>query len=83
MKRLLAGILCAGITVAITPSAPVNIGAGNEGVEILRRGNEAYLAGRVSGAGWTVERRKEVALGQHPFAVILTCADSRVPPEVI
>jgi len=27
--------------------------------------------------------RKEVALGQHPFAIILACSDSRVPPEIL
>ena len=31
----------------------------------------------------TPERRMEVAEGQHPFAVILACADSRVSPEII
>ena len=30
-----------------------------------------------------VERRKELVEGQHPFAIILCCSDSRVPPEVI
>lgn len=28
-------------------------------------------------------RRAELKTGQHPFAVVLTCADSRVPPEQI
>jgi len=28
-------------------------------------------------------RRQELGLGQHPFAVILTCSDSRVSPEII
>lgn len=28
-------------------------------------------------------RRTEVAYGQHPFAMILSCADSRVPPEQV
>ncbi|RCV47627.1 carbonic anhydrase [Marinitenerispora sediminis] len=28
-------------------------------------------------------RREEVAGGQHPFAIILSCADSRVPPELV
>jgi len=27
--------------------------------------------------------RKEVALGQHPYAIILACSDSRVPPEIL
>jgi len=29
------------------------------------------------------ERRQELGLGQHPFAVVLTCSDSRVAPELI
>src|SRR6476620_10057489 len=29
------------------------------------------------------KRRAELAKSQHPFAVILSCSDSRVPPEII
>ncbi|WP_030672579.1 carbonic anhydrase [Streptomyces sp. NRRL B-1347] len=28
-------------------------------------------------------RRREVAHGQHPFATVLSCVDSRVPPELL
>ena len=31
----------------------------------------------------TLARRMELAKGQHPGAIILSCADSRVPPEII
>jgi carbonic anhydrase len=31
----------------------------------------------------SMARRKELIAGQHPFAVILGCADSRVPPELL
>ncbi len=31
----------------------------------------------------TLEHRMKVAEGQNPFAIILACADSRVPPEII
>jgi carbonic anhydrase len=31
----------------------------------------------------TAKRRKEVAKGQHPFAVVVGCSDSRVPPEIV
>jgi Carbonic anhydrase len=31
----------------------------------------------------TLERIRELKKGQHPFAVIVSCSDSRVPPEVI
>jgi carbonic anhydrase len=29
------------------------------------------------------ERRIEIARGQHPFAVLIGCSDSRVPPELL
>jgi carbonic anhydrase len=29
------------------------------------------------------KRRAELAKSQHPFAIILSCSDSRVPPEIV
>jgi carbonic anhydrase len=29
------------------------------------------------------ERRTELATSQHPFAIIVSCSDSRVPPEIV
>jgi carbonic anhydrase len=29
------------------------------------------------------KRRAELAKSQHPFAIILNCSDSRVPPEIV
>lgn len=55
---------------------------GAEGIERLKKGNEAFLADRGEPRQNT-PRRVEVAAGQHPFASILTCADSRVPPETL
>ncbi len=49
----------------------------------LMAGNKRYVAARLTYPNQTVARRAEVAKGQHPFAVILGCADSRVPPEII
>ncbi|MCX6632870.1 MAG: hypothetical protein NTW28_35170 [Candidatus Solibacter sp.] len=49
----------------------------------LRRGNIAYVAGRQSVAQVTPARRTSLVAAQRPHAVILTCADSRVPPEYI
>ncbi len=48
----------------------------------LQEGNERFLAGQ--GARYDYNFQVEqTAGGQHPFAVILGCIDSRVPPEIV
>jgi len=54
-----------------------------EALERLKKGNEKFVADPSSPAMLSAERRQEVAKGQHPFAIILTCADSRLAPEHI
>jgi carbonic anhydrase len=49
----------------------------------LLEGNKRFVAGAATHPDQTVERRTELTQGQHPFAVVLTCADSRLSPEVI
>ena len=34
-------------------------------------------------AAEAARRRAELAKSQHPFAIIVSCSDSRVPPEII
>lgn len=46
-------------------------------------GNKRYVDAKLSHPNQTAERRREIAKGQHPFAAIVSCADSRVPPEII
>jgi len=54
-----------------------------EAVKRLLEGNRRYIAGKNSSSHRTAQRRAEVAKGQHPFAVIVGCSDSRVPPEIL
>ena len=49
----------------------------------LKSGNERFIAEKRIFPQQSLERRAEVAGGQHPMAVILGCSDSRVPPEII
>jgi carbonic anhydrase len=49
----------------------------------LMAGNAKFVAGTLAPAQALVERRADVANGQRPFAMVLCCADSRVPPEQI
>ena len=49
----------------------------------LMEGNLRYAQGNASHPHQSLEQRAELVSGQHPFAVILGCSDSRIPPELI
>jgi carbonic anhydrase len=49
----------------------------------LKEGNRRFTTSDVSKGKPTAARRKETAQGQHPFAIIVGCADSRVAPELV
>lgn len=57
---------------------------GAEALERLREGNGRYLDA-VTGGGDISRKRREKTLkeGQSPYAIIITCSDSRVIPESI
>jgi carbonic anhydrase len=46
-------------------------------------GNKRFVASQVTHPNSSASRREEVAKGQHPFAIIVSCSDSRVPPEIL
>lgn len=49
----------------------------------LAEGNERFVAGRPSRRNAGVGRLTEALAGQHPFAAVVSCSDSRVPPEIV
>jgi carbonic anhydrase len=49
----------------------------------LREGNRRFVANTHGAEAKTPLRPVQVADGQEPFAIILGCSDSRVPPEII
>lgn len=52
-------------------------------MELLQDGNARYVANLTERPNATSRRRLETGSGQWPFAIVLTCADSRVTPELI
>jgi len=54
-----------------------------EAISKLKEGNGRYTSGSLRHPGQTAERRTELANTQHPFAAIISCSDSRVPPEIV
>jgi carbonic anhydrase len=55
----------------------------DEALAKLKEGNAKYVAAPQLCEAELGKRREEVAKGQAPWATILTCADSRVPPELL
>lgn len=49
----------------------------------LIEGNNRYIEDKKDGQLQDASRRNEVTNGQSPYAIILSCADSRVVPELV
>jgi carbonic anhydrase len=58
--------------------------AGDEALQKLMDGNKRYVSGSLMKKDIGETKRKELSTkGQKPFAIVLTCSDSRVPPEIL
>jgi len=55
----------------------------DQALESLLAGNRRFFGSTQTHPNQAAERRAELKTGQDPFAVILGCSDSRIPPEVI
>lgn len=73
---LLAGVGAWAQESAVGPAA-------DEALAKLMAGNQRYVRHEQQHPNQSLARRKELGKGQHPFAVILGCADSRVSPELL
>jgi carbonic anhydrase len=55
----------------------------DQALERLKDGNRRFVENRLQHPHQTPEWRAEITSGQHPFAQILSCSDSRVVPEIL
>ncbi|HMG34021.1 MAG TPA: carbonic anhydrase [Blastocatellia bacterium] len=53
-----------------------------EALARLKAGNARFVKGQRAPVNYITERHKLVA-GQQPYAIVLSCSDSRVPPELV
>jgi carbonic anhydrase len=72
---------------SIAPSWAASEGPGvspDQALEMLKRGNTRYVASNAEHPNQDFKRREVTASkGQHPFATVLSCSDSRAPVEVL
>ena len=55
----------------------------DEALARLREGNERFVRGEARFPTIQKEILAELARGQQPYATVLGCSDSRVPPELL
>ena len=67
-------------TGPVTAPAPPTA---SQALERLLEGNARFVRGEAHVAAAAPGPRAELVEGQHPWATILGCSDSRVPPELI
>lgn len=81
-----AALVAALVAIWMTSASPL-MGAGavsaTESLERLKTGNARFAADALAGQPVGQARRSELSTGQAPYAIVLSCADSRVPPEII
>jgi carbonic anhydrase len=62
---------------------PTTQSAADAALARLKSGNERFLRGNVSYLTLEKELQSHLVKGQQPYATILGCSDSRVPPELV
>ncbi|MFC0677137.1 carbonic anhydrase [Lysobacter korlensis] len=55
----------------------------DQALQRLKDANNAFISDKAPTSPLGRKRRLELAQGQAPFAVLLSCSDSRVPPEML
>ncbi len=75
-------VLAAGLAFS-NPSSGTGVSP-DEALQRLMEGNKHYVENKLTNAAkCDAATRASLANSQKPYAVILTCSDSRVPPEMI
>jgi carbonic anhydrase len=84
LRSLATFPVLAGAIASANPSSESALGPSPDAaLRLLLEGNQRFIQGLVRHPHQTVERRKETSASQAPFAVVLTCADSRLSPEIV
>ena len=84
MKRVLVLVMVAAAAIATAASTKESLAAMKpaEALDKLKQGNGRFLSGAAAPRDLKAQI-KTTASGQYPFAAVLSCMDSRVPPEFV
>lgn len=80
---VLLGGVGAGSPLASTGPEPYGAVEADSALRLLREGNRRWRNIASEHPHEDATRREELLDGQEPFATILSCSDSRVPPELV
>src|SRR6266480_329929 len=86
LALLIAANLCVGsqFAGAADPAHPDQpIVPLTEAISRLKDGNARYTNGKQQHPRQATKERAKLTKSQHPFAIVIGCADSRVPPEIV
>ena len=86
-RALFASAATAGVALAVpgfaaTPAKRTPYTA-DQALALLKRGNQTFITDAPYRAATDRKRRIEIAAGQTPFVVLVSCSDSRVSPELL
>ena len=72
-----------GLVILVGAGTLILSSSSESALDRLMKGNERFVSGKPLHPDQSAGRRDEVLSKQKPFAVIVSCSDSRVPPEIV
>ena len=69
------------VTSVMTPDVQANVTPA-KALTMLKDGNARFVSGNATDYDY-IAQVKQTAKGQFPFATVLSCLDSRIPPEIV
>jgi carbonic anhydrase len=80
---LIAATFAASASLAFASGGGAGVSA-DEALQKLMDGNQRFVSSKLGTCAATdAPAREKLARTQHPYAIILSCSDSRVPPELV
>lgn len=81
--RTRIAVVLAGVAAAAVVTRAADVPSPDESLLRLKAGNARFVANASEPLPVDAAKRTALVGGQHPFATVLSCADSRVPPEIV